>query len=303
MPIVTLLALAVVGGVWWHGTRDHDFLKPPSGPELEMIRAQAALMQPPADHPEDGKPAPAGTTQPLEPLPDPPTAPAIDPGDLKGSPTLALYRDDPPANAGDLLKLSSSLEAMGETQRALLAAERVIDSSKPDEEQMRTAVGIIRRLRPQLPDWNADPAASLPVTLHAGTGKSTAILLEPLLRELAGEIERASAGILKVTANVASGRDIPEDIGPPPVAIWLAGPDGGTRSTEVISFTVLSPETLRDEMAGSLLELLRSHIGRTTDLRIPQSEADPADPAGGLRSHVTRLVWLELGKKLNPADE
>ncbi|MCU0752342.1 MAG: hypothetical protein MUF86_00155 [Akkermansiaceae bacterium] len=300
MPIVILLALAVVGGVWWHGTRDHDFLKPPSGPQLEMVRAQAALMQPPADHPEDGKPAPAGTAQPREPLADPP-APAVDPGDLKDPPTLALYRDDPPASAGDLLKLSSTLEAMGEIQRALLAAERVMDSAKPDEDQMRTAVGIIRRLRPQLPDWNAEAAAALPVTLHAGTGKSTAILLEPLLRELASEIERASAGILKVTAKVASGRDIPEDMGPPPVAIWLAGPADGTRSTEVISFTVISPETLRDDLAGSLLVLLRGHIGRTTALRIPQSGA--ADPVGQLRSHVTRLVWLELGSRLNPAEE
>jgi len=303
MPIVILLALAVVGGVWWHGTRHYDFLKPPSGPQLEMVRAQSALMQPPADHPEDGKPAPAGTVQPVEPLPDPPTVPVVDPGDPKGPPTLALYRDDPPANAGDLLKLSSTLESMGEIQRALLAAERVMDSAKADEDQMRTAVGIIRRLRPQLADWNAEAAASLPVTLHAGTGKSTSILLEPLLRELADEIERASAGILKVTANVASGRDIPEDIGPPPVAIWLAGPDAGTRSTEVISFTVISPETLRDDLAGSLLVLLRGHIGRTTALRIPQSEADAADPVGQLRSHVTRLVWLELGSRLNPTDE
>jgi hypothetical protein len=303
MPVSILLAVAVCGGVWWFGTRHHDFQQASADSRVKVIRAHAGLPSPPADQPPDEAPQPAGTVQPVEPLAEPPSAPTVDPGDLNTPPTLALYREGPSANAGDLPGLSAALEARGEIQRALLAAERVIDSSKPDDDQLRTAIDAIRRLRPQVPAWNTEPAAAFPVTLHAGTGKSTAILLEPLLRELANEVERASAGILKVTASVAAGRDIPEDLGPPPVAIWLAGPAGGTHSTEVLSFMVLSPETLRDELADTLLQLLRGHIGRTTFLRIPESAADKSEPISRLHTHVTRLVWLELGSRLNPTNE
>lgn len=303
MPIAILLTAAVGGGVWWFGTRHHDFLQAPPDSRGKSIGVQAKLTLPPTDHPADDAPQPAGTVQPVEPLPEPPTAPVVNPGDLNTPPTLALYREGPSVNAANLPALSASLEAAGEIQRALLAAERVIDSSPPDDDALRTAIDAIRRLRLQVPVWNTEPAAAFPVTLHAGTGKSTAILLEPLLRELANEIERASAGILKVTASIASGRDILEDLGPPPVAIWLAGPADGTCSTEVLAFTVRSPETLRDELADALLQLLRGHIGRTTFLRIPESEADESKPIARLHSHVTRLVWLELGSRLNPTHE
>jgi hypothetical protein len=303
LPIAILLAVAVGGGVWWVGTRHHDFLQEPADSRVKMIRAQAGLALPAAEPPANGAAQPAGTAQPAAPPAESPAAPAMDPGDLNAPPTLALYREGASMNAQGLLELSSALESKGEIQRALLAAERVIDSSKPDDGQLRTAIHSIRRLRPQVPDWNTEPAISFPVTLHAGTGESTAFRVEPLLRELATEIERASSGILKVTATVTRGRDIPADIGPPLVAIWFAEPADGTHSTEVFSFIVPSPETLRDDLARSVLQLLRGHIGRTTFLRIPESEVDAANPIARLPTHVTRLVWLELGSRLNLANE
>jgi len=283
IPIVILLAIAVVGGVWWLGTRHYDFLNPPPGSPLEIIHEQTAAQAP--------KPEAAA----------PPQAPSTAAVEANTPPTLALYREGPSVNAKDLLELSSTLETKGEIQRALLAAERVMDSTQPDEDQQKTAISAIRRLRPQLPAWNAESATAIPITLHAGTGKSTAILLEPMMREIAGEIERASSGILKVTTNVAAGRDIPEDIGPPIVAVWFSGP--AKHSTEVLTFTVLSPETLREDLAGSLLQLLRSHIANKSYLRIPENELDDTQPVARFQTHVTRLVWLELGSRLNPAEE
>lgn len=282
IPIVILLAIAVVGGVWWLGTRHYDFLNPPPASPLEIIQAQTAAQAPEQE-----------VTAPLE---TPPTT-AVE---TNTPPTLSLYREGPSVNAKDLLELSGTLETKGETQRALLAAERVMDSTQPDEDQQRAAISAIRRLRPQVPAWNAESATAIPITLHAGTGQSTAILLEPLVREIAGEIERASSGILKVTTNVAPGRDIAADIGPPIVAVWFAA---GANSTEVLTFTALSPETLREDLAGSLLQLLRSHIANKTFLRIPESELDDTQPVARFQTHVTRLVWLELGSRLNPADQ
>lgn len=299
LPIVIALAVAVVGGVWWHGTRHHDFLQVPPASRLEMARAQAALPPPSMDHPADDAPMPAGTVQPVEPLSEPPASP-----DNPSTPqTLALYRKETFANAEDLLELSANLETKGKLQYALLAAERVIDSSEPDEDQLRAAIDAIRRLRPQVPNWNAETGVSLSVTLHAGTGKSTAPQLEPLLRELAIGIERASAGILKVTTSIAPGRDIPQTIGPPPVAIWLAGPADGKPSTEVLSFTLDSRETLRVDLADTLLQLLRGYLGRTALLRIPDHEPENTHPPDRLQTHVTRLAWQELGHRLNTPNE
>jgi hypothetical protein len=280
IPIVILLAIAVVGGVWWLGTRHYDFLNPPPGSPLEIIHKQTTTQEPKVTAP--------------------PQAPSTAAVEANTPPSLALYREGPSVNAKDLLELSSTLETQGEIQRALLAAERVMDSTQPDEDQQKTAISAIRRMRPQLPAWNAESATAFPVTLHAGTGQSTAILLEPVLREIAGEIERASSGILKVSTNVTPGRDIPEDIGPPIVAVWFSGQ--AKHSTEVLTFTALSPEALREDLAGSLLQLLRSHIGKKTFLRIPESELDDTPPVARFQTHVTRLVWLELGSRLNPAD-
>ena len=232
----------------------------------------------------------------------PPPAAAIHPDVAETPPSLALYREESSVNAQDLLGLSASLETKGDIQRALLAAERVMDSVQADETQIRAATGSIRRLRPQVPAWNTEAATAFQITLHAGTGKSSAAVLEPLLQELAREIEKSSAGILKVTARVTSGRDIPQDIGPPLIALWLAGPADRSHSTEIFSFTVLSPETLRDDLASTLLQLLRGHIGRTTFLRIPESEVEDTNPVARLQTHVTRLVWLELGSRLDPAE-
>ena len=140
------------------------------------------------------------------------------------------------------------LETEGEFQRALLAWERVIDSAKPDETQTISATSAIKRLRPAIPAWNTDPASAIAITLQAGTGKKTAKLLTPVLEQAARDIEQASAGILKVKAAITAGKERKADTGPAPVALWLAGPAKDSRSTEVLSFTVGTPESLTEEI-------------------------------------------------------
>ena len=84
----------------------------------------------------------------------------------------------------------------GEFQRALLAWERVIDLTKPDETQAAAAISAIKRLRPTLPNWNTSPESAIAIELHAGTGKTMAKTLTPVLESVARDVEAAVRALL-----------------------------------------------------------------------------------------------------------
>ena len=171
----------------------------------------------------------------------------------------------------------------------------MLDCGKPDESQANAAISAIKRLRPITPDWNTDPTKSLAIALHAGTAKKTTKLLKPILDEAARELERASAGILKVTATVTAGKDNPKTKAPATIALWLAGPAKDARSSQVLSFTLGPPESLRDEVRRTVFSIVRSQP--------PTAAGDGENPVDVLNSQITRLRWLELGTMLNQAPE
>ena len=84
------------------------------------------------------------------------------------------YGERSPQGAAHLIELATALEEASEPRRALLAWERVMDLTKPDETQAATAISSIKRLRPTLPDWNPKPETAIAITLHASTGKKLA---------------------------------------------------------------------------------------------------------------------------------
>lgn len=297
IPVVVLLVLAVVGGTWWYNTRHIDFMTPPSQARLELVRTQAEHSFPhvkEADEPE--KPAPPPPPEPPPPPPEPPK-PEINLGDLTTPPTLLDYGLRAPEGAPHLIELATKLEEKGEFQRALLAWERVLDLSKPDEAQVSTALSAIRRLRPTLPDWNTKPETAITITLHAGTGRKFSKPIAPVLKEVAKDLERASSGILKVKTSVTAGKTSAK--GATPVAVWLAGPDKKSASTEVLSFTVEKPEALREEVLKTVYQLIRGHMARTTAYTPPSSPAAGETVQDALTIRVTRLCWSELATALN----
>jgi hypothetical protein len=296
IPVVLFLALAVVGGVWWGKTRDYDFMTPPSEARLEEIRQELESSFPEGDQPEDAISVPVSVPEP--PPPPVKVEPAFDLGDPMSKPELDAYADRARLGAKHFVELAKRLEAAGYFQRALLAWERVLDQSKADEKQVSAAISGIRRLRPTLPDWNTEPAAALPITLQAGTGRSVAKRLTPVLEEVARELEHASSGIVTVKPSVAAGRDLPGKT-PSPIAIWLAGPDKKSPSTEVLSFTNQTPETLREEVLKTVFVLLRGQLERGPDFTAPAALAEGEDPRDALEFRVTRRGWKEFADSLN----
>lgn len=300
IPLVIILALFVVGGVWWMNTRGLDFLTPPSSEKLAAVRArvEAAAAQPqrmgePVKPPALKKSDPSLTTPGTEPKP-----PGIELGDLESAPTLDAYSDRALDGHAKLAELAALLETEGEFQRSLLAWERSIDQTKPDPAQTATAIAAIRRLRPTLPDWNTDSAAAIPIVLHAGTGPTLADALRPALEEAARELTIASAGILNVTSTLAVGKRAATK-GPIPVALWLSGPLKESASTDVLSFTVASNDVLKEEIYKTAFLLISSHLKRNSQLTPPVEPAPGETPFDALQSNITRLSWREFGKSLN----
>ena len=275
-------------------------MAPPSKSKEAEIRARVESSVPQAaGHPDNAVAVPAGPVEPATPpVVDEPKPPIVL-GDFSVPPTLREYAEFAPKGAAHLMELAALLVTEGESQRALLAWERVLDTSKADEGQTSAAIAAIKHLRPTVPIWNPDRAKAMAITLHASTGKKNAKTLTPIIEETAREMERASAGILKVTATVTAGRDNLGAKAPAPVALWLAGPGKGAVSTPVRSFTVGSQKTLRDDLQKTVFLLVGGYPAR--DGSQPASAAMTAadKPLDALTYQITRLQWQELGTALN----
>ena len=299
IPVVIFLVLAVVGGVWWGGTRDLDFITPPSQAQLEGIRVKIESSLPQTDRVDDAISVPVVAPEPPPPPPVEPPKPVIELGDLSHPPTLQDYATRSPEGSSHLIELATLLEEKAEFQRALLAWERVIDLTQPDESQAATAVSAIKRLRATQPDWNAKAETAIAISLRAGTAVKLAKTLTPVLEGVARDLERASSGIVKIKTTVTAGKISSTIKGPAPIAIWLAGPDKKSVSTEVRSFTVDSPETLRDDVLKAVFQLVQSHLRRATAYTPPADLATGESPQDALNHRLTRLCWSEFATTLN----
>jgi len=304
IPVAVILSLMLVGGIWWRKTAHYDFLTPPSEAKLAQIRhkMEESLAKPPQV--EDAisirgsgmaEPAP----KPVEALPVEPPKPAIDPGNLAAPPALDSYADQAFKGPAYLIELASFLETEGHFLRAYSAWERILDSTKPDDEQAKIATNAIKRLRPSIAKWNDDPSRSATVIIQVGTGKKITKKLKPVLEQAAKDIEQASSGLLKVKTNIAVGKGQALEQGATPVAMWFSGGGKDAPATEVLSFTATDADNLELLITQTLYSILRSYFTRST-LNSPTAAMEGERFSETLEKRVTRLTWERLGSTLNP---
>lgn len=299
--IVFLLSIAVVSATWWGGTKDHDFLAAPSAEKLSLARQEAAKIGgtplPPNDFPLLTNSQGSPTQKPIEP--EAPKEPEINLGSLETAPGLEAYAVESQQGADHLIRLATALEAKGSFQRALLAWERVVDLGKADAATQFKAIESIKRLRPTLPAWNIDPEGAIPLILHAGTGPATAPTLKPLLEEAARLIGEASNGVVSVTTEIVVGKKSVDASGPAPVAVWFSGPAKDSPSSEVLSFTLIEPAGLRDQILRTVYKLVSAQLIKKTAYSAPLILQSTEDPVDSLTYRVTRLCWREMAAALN----
>lgn len=295
-----ILALAVVAGVWWWGTRDIDFLAPPTEEELAAARGRVDLL-PQTEFPADAV-SPPPKPPPPPPPPPPPVVkpkPVIGLGDLTQAPKLDEYAAAAAMGSDALIELAGRLEKKQETQRALLAWERVLDSGHSDPGQVGAAILAVRRLRATVPPWNKNLKDTLAIRLRASSNRKNSQALKAAINKAAREIETASSGILKVTAEVTPGRQSTSGSGASTVALWLVGTTAKPISTETRLFTVPASGSLADEVSSTVFHLIRGYLGDHPTRKPPPTVALGAAPAEGLQYHLTRLHWHDLGTALN----
>lgn len=293
--------LLIVLIVWWIGTRKIDFLTPPSAAKLEEIRKKTIASLPISKSQPEVTAVATPAIPNIEQSANDPTvvyAGTVDIGDLSPPKTLDTYSERAPDGAAKLLKLAADLEQQNAPQRALLANERVLDLSQANPQQIYLALHNIRRISPTLPAWNQDTKASQSIVIHIGTGQKFAKVLPEMMESIIQEVHRSSSGLIQCKVELNIGKSIRTNDAPTPVAVWMTGKSKSSPSTDVLSFTSNNPETLRKELLKTIFNLIRGQLSKSTSYN-PAPEAID-DPQIALASNITRLLWNEFGKNLNP---
>lgn len=300
--IVAPACLLTIFVIWWFGTRHMDFLTPPSEARLQEIRSEALAALPVSTMQDDAISVRVPLPEPDPTLPEP--AEKIEPldlGDIAAPPSIDSYVDRAPEGAAKLIALATALESRGNFQRALLAYERVLDLSQANPEQIQTATTAIQKLKPTLPLWNTDPDATLPITIHIGTGEKFSEILPEILDQISISLGNSSSGLLTFSHKLNIGRSIQTTDAPTPIALWITGGGNDSPSTDVLSFTTDNPDSLRNDLLKTVFNLIRSHLLKSTAYSPAPEVID--EPLPAFETNITRLLWQEFGTLLNPEEE
>ncbi|WP_193214496.1 hypothetical protein [Luteolibacter marinus] len=299
IPVVLLLGAAAIGVPWWQGTKDMDFMTPPSDLRLELVRYQASAKLPKQASlfSAESKAKQAKAFQ--SPIKAPPV---IHPGDIHAPAEIDAYREHAGEGAAALIELAVHLEEQSANPRALLAWERVLDSCQADESQQAAALAGIKRLRPLVAAWNIDPAAGIPLILEVSLSKGTpAEGLDELLAGCAGILTKKSSGLLTLTSRIEKLET--KAATPPLLSLQILDDGPSATSTGLIELPLATdPERTRRELLAAAYKLVASQLAAATDFTPPAPLDAGDDPAAALGFSITRLCWKEFGKSLRAAD-
>lgn len=306
VPIsITLPACILVAVfVFWLGSQDKEFMEPPTPERLVEISDEWEKSRPNIPSPK-----PINAALLADPTPITPQSPpqvenkkpdSLPPGDFELAPSLTEYGTYGDKGAEAMIQLATLLETKAQYQRALLAWERVIDTSNPNTQERKLATQAIQRLRNNLPPWNPDPTADITLTLHAGATFKEKEPLTSVLKSAAETITVASGHTVKVDTKISFGKS--SEIKTPriPVAIWFSysasSVDGVRAETSPISFMVdpQQPQTLKDQVSYGIYALLRTQLTTKTNFSALPELPSVLQADDLLHYHITRLMWREF---------
>ena len=325
IPIPTVITLSVIVTLtsWFIGTRKMDFAKPPTPEEFVQIAKQW----------EDGKPhitplkkskrqlaktsadnSDQTLNHGLRKKPD--QFPEID---FDRSPLLSEHGVLQDKGAGYLSRFAGHLESMGQAKHALLAWERVIDTTSPDKDERKQALSAIKRLKSSQPPWNPDPSSGIQLTLQAGASVNDAQVLKRALEITAQNMSAASGGVVQVSVKLSLGKSSNDQAADVPIALWLSRPASATRTTQAetspVSFMAdASDESiLISEIQMGAYNIIRKQLAKETSFSqlAEQPENIHAENANEeytnkenttadelIECYITRLMWREFANSM-----
>lgn len=300
LPVVILLAIAVVAGTWWGATRQMDFLTPPTAERLAITRQLATTWLPRAEVqlPSVAPEPPEVDRSPPRRIETRPPRPASETAER--NPKLDTYVERAAKGSRHLIELANLMDASGDRQRALLAWERVLDSCKPGSTHYAAALTATRRLRGLVPAWR-ERNAPFEVVVHVNTTAAGEASVKPVLEKVRVELEQASAGILKVGAELTATRKVGKGVRSLPVSLWLSGAGDEPRKTETLSFLVKRSTNLQGELQRQLFKVVVGQLGARGKALGAAAAVEDETPLDALSFRITRLRWFEFGRALNPA--
>ncbi len=317
IPVPLVISSCVLAAVvtWYFGTRHADFTKPPTKAEKEKIvrdwkadnESDVSLdlsKKTAVNTSEEVKKTQASTEKKTtESVKN--DIPKIPLGDIEASPKLSEYGEFGDLGAQALIQLATDLEGKHANERALLAWERVLDSTLSNQTQIKQASEAIKKLKPSVGAWNPDPTSELTITLHAGSSTENKEALRDALDATAAVITEASGYILHVKTELSvkkksNGIKLPRT----PVAIWFThsttSPKRKIVKTPPLSFMAdpSQKEMLANQFQAAVYALISAHMAETTNYaKFPEYPAG-VTPDELLKYYVTRLMWREFVKSL-----
>jgi len=289
---------------WWIGTRGKDFMATPSEAKLSQIRQEVERAMPATDQPRDAVSAPNReiiTSPSYDPNRKHPL-PIINPNDLKIQPKLDEYQSDSKHGPGYLIEMAELLELNWAHQRALLCWERVLDSTKSNDEQSTKAQMAIGKLSTKVPLWNSNPSKQTSIVLNIGTDTNTAKSILPAIQQIAEMMEQSSGGIVKVTINIIAGEPNKNQSGPAPAAAWLSGDKESSKSTKILSFSYNQANPVTEDASATIYQLIQGHLARNAKTLTPPRPLEKTQASTAIQNNITRLSWQKLAQTLNSAE-
>lgn len=298
LPIAILILLLGVAGLWWLRTRKMDFMEP-SG----TTRPLPEFMAPPAE----GEHKPPAINLPSRPDPDksppdptPPARPVVEFGDLESAPGLAEYSEHASKGPAYLIQLATELETAGHFPRALLAWERVLDSTSPSADERKIAEDAILRIRPTLPRWNVDPQGDVGILLQLRTPKQASANLKTAAREVADLMRRDSDDTIAITPRFTTSLTQGPRTGTT-IAVHFSetGRSDSPRSSSV-SITPADDAiaTHRTALLTACFQIVRQSVEGKDGIQPIPAGSHPDSPAVDFQRKITRLHWKFLSESL-----
>lgn len=233
--------------------------------------------------------------RPEEKAPEPEAIEEIDPGNLFTPPVLDQYFADASKGPAALLKLAEKLQNEGRIQRAVLAYERILDSTLAGGQERVQAEEALTSLKTNLPPWNSDPEAALPLTIHLVTARS-AESLAGSIAALSELIQVSSGNFCRPIFDIQEAPIPSEPLPSLPIALWLTveGEDPEKPSLTVLSIAPKTEEDVDSRLAHALYRLISRRLKNDSELTEPPALLIADDPEKAIVTKITRLTWKRL---------
>lgn len=280
IPLILLLPIVV----WFVGTQKYDFMTPRNIPLAELRPAFASPVN--RELADSLKPPP-------EPEPEP--VAVIDPGNLFTPPVLEQYLADASKGPAALLQLAEKLQNEGRIQRAVLAYERILDSTPAGGQERVQAEEALASLKTSLPAWNSDPGAALPLTIHLVSAR-TRESLQPAIAALSELIIVSSGNLCRPIFEIVEAPAPSESLPALPIALWLTveGEDPTNPSLTVLTIAPETEDSVDSRLTHALYRLISRRLKNDSEITEPPALLLADDPEKAIVTKLTRLTWQKL---------